>query len=110
MNLAIQIFIGFLEQNSVIVMAVIVAFIVLYGLLMVIRPKTDTRAIKQTLLGAAAAWGFFMLMIPSLTMSSLSQLTYLTDWLMLTVMSSGYAALVALLLYPMVRMVNHIKN
>lgn len=34
MNLAIQIFIGFLEQNSVIVMAVIVAFIVLYGLLM----------------------------------------------------------------------------
>jgi len=25
-------------------------------------------------------------------------------------MSSGYAALVALLLYPMVRMVNHIKN
>lgn len=110
MNLAIQIMIGFLEQNSGIVMAVIAAFIVLYGAMMVMKPERYSKAIKLTLLGTAAAWVFFMLMIPSMTMSSLSQLTYITDWVMLTVMSTGYAGIVAVLLYPVVRLGKHFKG
>lgn len=110
MNLAIQILIGFLEQNSTLVLSILVALFVLYSLLLILRPKGGSNAVKLSILGASAAWIFFMLMIPSMTMSSLSQLTYFTDWMMLTIMSTGYATLVAILLYPTVRILTHMKG
>lgn len=110
MNLAIQILIGFLEQNSTIVLAVIAAFIVLYGAMLFYKPSMNAKTVKQTILGGIIAWIFFMLSIPSMTMSSLSQLTYMTDWIMLTVMSTGYAGLVAVLLYPVLSLKQHFNS
>lgn len=110
MNLMIQILLGFFGQHIAIVTTVLLALVILYGLVITLKLNIDKKAIKSSILVGAAAWIYFMLSIPSLTMSSLSQLTYITDWLFLFIMASGYTALVTVLTYPVCRLFRHIKK
>ncbi|MBN2647549.1 MAG: hypothetical protein JXR44_07170 [Thiotrichales bacterium] len=103
-NLGLQIMIGFLQQNLMLVSAIAVALVVLYGLLLVKKLGFTKGAIKNTVLAGIAAWVLFIFTLPSMTMSSLAQVEYITDWVMLSVMSLGYAGVVAVLLYPLFRM------
>jgi len=83
---------------------------ILYGLIIKLKLNLDKKAIKSSVLIGVVALIFFMLSIPSMTMSSLSQLTYITDWVFLFIMASGYAALTTALIYPVCRLFRHMKK
>ena len=105
LNLTFQIAYGYLLQNSGVVITVLIAAIILYGVLISKKlPLIDAKCIKTTVFGWIALWVFFILTLPSMTMSSLAQVSYSTDWFMLLFMSFGYAAIGAALLYPALRL------
>lgn len=105
LNLTFQIALGYLMQNSGVVISVMIAAVVLYGLMFSKKMGLiNAKCLKTAIFGGIGLWVFFILTLPSMTMSSLAQVTYSTDWFMLLFMSAGYAAIGAALLYPALRL------
>ena len=104
LNLTFQIAYGYLLQNSGVVLTVLIAAIALYGTLIVKKmPLINAKCIKTSAMFGMALWLFFIFTLPAMTMSSLAQVTYSTDWFMLLFMSFGYAAIGTALVYPALR-------
>lgn len=59
--------------------------------------------VKQTLIALVAVFVVLMLTIPTLTGSSLAQVSYWLDWTVLFIMSLGYTAASAAWIYPVLR-------
>lgn len=105
LNLTFQIAYGYLLQNSGIVLAILIAAVVFYGALIGKRlPLINGKCIKTAVMFGVALWLFFIFTLPAMTMSSLAQVTYSTDWFMLLFMSFGYAAIGTFLVYPVLRL------
>lgn len=106
LNLTFQIAYGYLLQNSGVVLAILIAAVVLYGALIGKKLSLiNGKCIKTSAMFGVALWLFFIFTLPAMTMSSLAQVTYSTDWFMLLFMSFGYAAIGAALIYPALRLV-----
>lgn len=105
LNLTFQIAYGYLLQNSGVVITIVIAAIALYGTLIVKKmPLINGKCIKTAVMFGVALWLFFIFTLPAMTMSSLAQVTYSTDWFMLLFMSFGYAAIGTALIYPALRL------
>lgn len=106
LNLAFYIGIGFLQQNGLVVAAIILSLVVLYAIIAVLKlTKIDQQTLGLTAIGGLVLWVFFILSLPALTNSSLAQVEYITDWVMLFFISFSYAFIGLLLLYPILRLV-----
>lgn len=103
-NLTFQIAIGYLLQNAGVVALIAVSAVVLYGAMLIKKLSLiEGKSLKTAIVFGVALCIFFILLLPTFTLSSLSQVTYATDWFMLVFMSFGYAAIGAALLYPVLR-------
>lgn len=111
LNLTLQIAYGYLLQNATVVISILLAFIVLYGVMIVKKlALLDGQCIKTALLAGGFFWVIFIVTLPTMTQSSLAQVTYSTDWFMLLFMSFGYAAIGATLMYPALRLFKSAKQ
>jgi len=106
LNLTFQIAYGYLLQNSGVVLTILIAAVVLYGALVGKKyPLINGQCVKTSALLGVILWLFFIFTLPAMTMSSMAQVTYSTDWFMLLFMSFGYAAIGTALIYPALRLI-----
>lgn len=110
MALLFHTMIGFLEQNSGLVLIVIAALIALYGAVLFLKLSITKPIIMQSLIMGGVVWILFMLTLPAMTHSSLSLVAYSTDYLLLFIMSLGYASVVTLLIPPVLSLRKHLNN
>lgn len=64
----------------------------------------NVSAIKLTALGYLVVFALLLVSLPSLTGSSFAYMGYWLDWLLLVLMSAGYAAASVLWIYPVVKL------
>ncbi|HET18986.1 MAG TPA: hypothetical protein ENO16_00050 [Chromatiales bacterium] len=101
LNLAFYMMVGWLELHWVPAVIVLGLVVALFAMLMLSGKRLWCgKAFRAGLGIAVAAWAAFILILPSMTRSSLGQVTYSTDWIMLALMSAGFAAVAFVLAYP----------
>ncbi|TQV62157.1 MAG: hypothetical protein FNT29_09865 [Halothiobacillaceae bacterium] len=104
-NLSFWMMIGWLQANMTAVVIVLVLLVALYGALIASRRGLfNGKAFVCGIGVAAVAWPVFAAILPSLTGSSLAEVSYSTDYVMLGLMSAGFAGVVFLLVYPLLVM------
>lgn len=109
MNLIFQTMIGFLQLHASAVMAVIVALVALYGAVYLMKLSINKHDIKLTSYAGIGFWIILMLTLPAATKSSLAQVETIPDYLLLISMSLGFAVLLAIMVLPLLKIVQHLK-
>lgn len=96
---------GYAEQNWLVVAVFIVGALVLNGLALSKSAAFFSRsAFKMTAIGFAGVFALLFVLLPGLTGSSFGFMGYWLDWLLLVMMSAGYAAALVLWIYPAVKL------
>jgi len=91
-----------MQQNIVLVGTLVALVVLAYGALWVSKRNWWSLSAWLGGLGAAVIVTAVMAVIlPSLTDSSMGQLTYITDWVMLVLMSAGFGAVAFVIVYPL---------
>jgi len=102
LNLMFWMMIGWMQQNIVFVGTLVALVVLAYGALWV--SKRNWWSLSAWLGGLVAAvivTAVMAVSLPSLTDSSMAQLTYITDWVMLVLMSAGFGAVAFVIVYPL---------
>jgi hypothetical protein len=100
-SLAIVTLLGFLELHLTSVIVVAAALVLLYGILLAKgKGLVHAKSFINSIIIGMAAWVLLILILPSATSSSLAQVTYWVDWLFLSMIASGFAFVLTLLVYP----------
>ncbi|HES76641.1 MAG TPA: hypothetical protein ENO09_06500 [bacterium] len=101
-NLAFWMMIGWLQQNIMLVIVLAGLAVLAYGALLISRRKRwSLSAFVGGILAAVLVTAVMALSLPALTGSSLAQLTYITDWVMLVLMAAGFGAVAFVIVYPL---------
>ncbi|WP_127471467.1 hypothetical protein [Thiomicrorhabdus aquaedulcis] len=100
-GLAFYTMVGLLELHWQTVITVLIAATILYGaVLSSKRSLINGAAFKKSLMIGVIIGLVFVFILPSLTQSSMSQVTYLVDWIFLVAISAAYAGIASVLVYP----------
>lgn len=101
LNLAFYMMIGWLQMHMAAVVVVLVLLVALYGVLLASgRGLFHGAAFGRGIVVALVAWGIAAALLPGLTGSAWSHVAYSTDYIMLALMSAGFAGVAFLLAYP----------
>jgi hypothetical protein len=102
LNLMFWMMIGWMQQNIVLIVVIAALVVLAYGALWV--SKRNWWSVKALLGGVVAAvivTAVMALSLPAMTDSSMGQVTYITDWVMLVLMSAGFGAVAFVIVYPL---------
>ncbi len=102
LNLMFWMMIGWMQQNLMLVVTLVVLAVLAYGALALSRRKWwSMGALLGGLLAAVLVTAVMALSLPALTGSSLGQVTYITDWVMLVLMAAGFGGVAFVIVYPL---------
>jgi hypothetical protein len=94
---------GYAEQNWIVVTVFIIGALVLNGLALSKSAAFFSRsAFKLTVIGFGGVFALLFVLLPGLTGSGFGYMGYWLDWVLLGMMSAGYAAALVLWIYPAV--------
>jgi len=102
LNLMFWMMIGWMQQNIVLVVVIAALVVLAYGVLWV--SKRNWWSLSAWLGGFVAAvivTAVMAVSLPYMTDSSMAQVTYITDWVMLVLMSAGFGAVAFVIVYPL---------
>lgn len=101
-NLSFWMMIGWLQQNMMLVVVVAGLAVLAYGALWISRHNWwSAKALGGGFVAAVLVTAVMALSLPALTGSSLAQLTYITDWVMLVLMAAGFGGVAFVIVYPL---------
>lgn len=110
MELLFYTLLGFLELYTGLVMLFIMTASALYGAVFLMKLGLHKQNFAHSLLAGLVIWLGMMVLLPTLTNSSISQVVYTTDYLVLFMMSLGYSALIVSLLPAVFRLTQHFRT
>jgi len=100
-NLAFYTLIGLLEVYWQLAASLTLAAVILYAGVLGQKRLHNKAAAFIKALGVGVVVGiFFIFTLPSLSGSSMSQVTYITDWVFLIAISAGFAGIAVVLTFP----------
>jgi hypothetical protein len=101
MALAFYTLIGLLELHWQMASSLIIAAVILYVGVITQKRSLKNGAAFTKAIGVGVVIGvLFVFILPSLTGSSMSQVTYMVDWIFLIAISAGYAGIAVILAFP----------
>ncbi|MEW5838398.1 MAG: hypothetical protein AB1717_06165 [Pseudomonadota bacterium] len=102
LNLMFWMMIGWLQQNIMLVVVVAGLLVLAYGALWVSKRNWwSMGAFFGGIVAAVLVTAVMALSLPALTGSSLAQVTYITDWVMLALMAAGFGGVAFIIVYPL---------
>ena len=101
-NLAFWMMIGWLQANWLLVVVLAGLAVLAYGALWLSKRKWwSAKALLGGLFAAVLVTAIMAVSLPSLSGSSMAQLTYITDWVMLVLMAAGFGGVAFIIVYPL---------
>jgi uncharacterized membrane protein len=102
LNFMFWMMIGWMQQNMMLVIALVVLAVLAYGALAISRRNWwSAKALGGGFVAAVLVTAVMALSLPALTGSSMAQVTYITDWVMLVLMAAGFGGVAFVIVYPM---------
>ena len=102
LNLMFWMMIGWMQQNIMLVIVVAGLAVLAYGALLISRRNWwSLGAFAGGIVAAVLVTAIMALSLPALTGSSMAQVTYITDWVVLVLMSAGFGGVAFVIVYPM---------
>ncbi len=110
-NLAFWMMIGWLQQNWMLVVVLAGLLVLAYGALWVSKRNWwSVKALGGGFVIAILVTAVMALSLPALTGSSLAQVTYITDWVMLVLMAAGFGGIAFVIAYPLLVLMQKKKS
>ena len=102
LNLMFWMMIGWMQQNMMLIIVVAGLAALAYGALWLSKRNWwSLSAFVGGFVAAVLVTAVMALSLPSMTDSSMGQLTYITDWVMLVLMSAGFGSVAFIIVYPL---------
>ena len=102
LNLMFWMMIGWMQQNIVLVGAIAALVVLAYAALWVSKRNwLSAQAFGGGIVAAILVTAVMAVSLPAMTDSSMGQVTYITDWVMLVLMSAGFGGVAFVIVYPM---------
>jgi len=102
LNLMFWMMIGWMQQNIMLVIVVAGLAALAYGALLISRRNWwSLGAFVGGIVAAVLVTAIMALSLPALTGSSMGQLSYITDWVMLVLMAAGFGGVAFVIVYPL---------
>jgi len=105
LNLMFWMMIGWMQQNIMLVIVLAALVVLAYGALwMSKRNWLSAKAFGGGIVAAILVTAVMAVSLPAMTDSSMAQVTYMTDWVILVLMAAGFGAVAFLIAYPLLAM------
>jgi len=102
LNLMFWMMIGWMQQNIMLVMVIAALMVLVYGALWLSKRNwLSAKAFGGGIVAAILVTAVMAVSLPAMTDSSMAQVTYITDWVMLVLMSAGFGAVAFVIVYPL---------
>ncbi len=110
-NLAFWMMVGWLQEHWMLVLIALALAVLAYGALWVSKRNWwSGKAFLGGFVAAVLTTAVMALSLPALTGSSLAQVTYITDWVMLVLMAAGFGAVAFVIVYPLLVLTQKAKS
>ena len=101
-NLAFWMMVGWLQANWLLVVVLAGLAVLAYGALWLSKRNWwSAKALGGGIVAALVVTAVMAVALPTLTGSSLAQVTYITDWVMLVLMAAGFGGVAFVIVYPL---------
>jgi len=102
LNLMFWMMIGWMQQNIMLIIVLAGLVVLAYGALWVSKRNWwSLSALLGGFLAAVIVTAVMAISMPAMTDSSMGQVTYITDWVMLVLMAAGFGAVAFVIVYPL---------
>jgi len=97
--------IGWMQQNMTLVIVIAALIVLAYAALWVSKRNwLSAKAFGGGIVAAILVTAIMTASLPAMTDSSMAQVTYITDWVILVLMAAGFGAVAFLIVYPLLAM------